>query len=256
MKIEDHVSEIRSRGYSLLRGIISKELVGDYRTRLQVLVERQSLPDGSLGDADHNMVHNPMFLDAAFLNILEIPTLIEVIDGVLGETAILYAFQTSSMPSDGTNYSRRIHVDSPRVIPNYITNLGFIIPLDDFTPENGATEFLPYSFERIDQPSEDEFSTNAELVVAEAGDLICSNARLWHRGGLNSTREVRHALTLNICRSFMRQRFDFPRMVPLEIIPKLTTVQKRLLGFQVRMPSSMAEYYVPEDRRLYLSNQG
>ena len=52
-----------------------------------------------------------------------------------------------------TNYSRRIHVDCPRLIPGYVTNMGATILLDDFTEDNGATWFLPGSHTRADQPS-------------------------------------------------------------------------------------------------------
>ena len=45
-----------------------------------------------------------------------------------------------------TNYSTRVHVDCPRLIPGYITNMGATILLDDFTArERRYDVFLPGS---------------------------------------------------------------------------------------------------------------
>ena len=63
-------------------------------------------------------------------------------------------------------------------------------------------------------------------------------------------------LTLNVCRSYMRQRFDYPRLVPPEAIAALGPVGRRFLGFDVRMPVSLEEYYVPPEHRLYKAGQG
>jgi ectoine hydroxylase-related dioxygenase (phytanoyl-CoA dioxygenase family) len=205
---------------------------------------------------DDFMVHNPMVSDHRFLHLLENRSIVDALDEFLGDTSILYAYTSSSMPANGTNYSRRIHVDSPRVIPGYMTNLGVIVALDDFTEDNGATYYLPGSFERTDVPTEAEFFDNAKRVFPKRGDLVVFNARTFHSGGQNTTDAARHAVTLNACRSFMRQRFDYPRLVDQTLINELTPTLRRILGFNVRVPASMEEYYLPEEQRLYKANQG
>jgi ectoine hydroxylase-related dioxygenase (phytanoyl-CoA dioxygenase family) len=204
---------------------------------------------------DNNMVHNPMLEDPIFFRMLENSAVVSSINALLGETGILYAFTTSSMPAGGTNYSHRVHVDCPRVVPGYITNIGIIAALDDFTEENGATYFLPTSFERLDQPSLEEFMKGAERVFPKAGDIVVFNARTWHLGGQNHSTEDRHALTINCCRSYMRQRFDYPYMCE-ELGIQLSPLLRRIIGYNVRVPRSLQEYYVPDHLRLYLPNQG
>ena len=54
----------------------------------------------------------------------------------------------------------------------------------------------------------------------------------------------------------MRQRFDYPRMMTPEALAELGDVGRRFLGYNVRMPTSFDEFYLPEDQRLYRSNQG
>lgn len=202
------------------------------------------------------MVHNLMVRGAPFARLLENPKLQEYFSSLLGDTCILYAYTSSSMPAGGSNYSHRIHVDSPRFIPGYWTNAGMMLALDDYTEENGATYFLPGSHKSPDVPSQEHFFQQAQRAFPRAGDAVVFSARTWHMGGQNRTETPRHAVTMNICRSFMRQRFDYPRLVPEEIVNQLGSVGKRFLGFHVRVPVSLEEYYCPPGQRHYLANQG
>jgi ectoine hydroxylase-related dioxygenase (phytanoyl-CoA dioxygenase family) len=131
-----------------------------------------------------------------------------------------------------------------------------MVALDDYTPENGATRYLPGSFESEDAPSLDQFLAQSEEVFPRAGDAVLFNARTWHMGGMNRTSQPRHAITLNVCRSYMRQRFDYPRLVGEETLGHIGDVGRRFLGFNVRMPSTLDEYYLPEEQRLYKAGQG
>lgn len=253
---ETAIAEVRGIGFTVVRGALDQALVEDLRARLARLVAEQRASATDVTRVDDYMVHNPMVLDSAFLHLLEHPAIVEVLDEFLGDTSILYACTTSSMPAGGSNYSNRIHVDSPRVIPGYTSQMGVIIALDDFTEDNGATYLLPESFERTSPPTEDEFFANALRVFPKRGDLVVLNPRTWHLGGQNHTSRDRHAVTLSACRSFMRQRFDYPRLIDGAVAETLSPTLRRLLGFNVRIPASLDEYYVPEERRLYKANQG
>ncbi len=248
-------SEVLTRGFSVVSDAIDPAVALDWRDRLveQVAAARTAMNERTA--IDDYMVHNPMLADATFYEVLENPAVVACLDEFLGDTSIVYAFTTSSMPAKGTNYSARVHVDCPRVIPGYMTNLGVIIALDDFTDENGATYFLPGSFERLEAPTESEFFASAERVHPRRGDLVVFNARTFHYGGLNNTEIDRHALTINACRSYMRQRFDYPRMIG-DAAETFSPTLRRVLGYDVRVPASMDEYYLPEAQRLYKANRG
>ncbi|MCI0562573.1 MAG: phytanoyl-CoA dioxygenase family protein, partial [Nitrososphaera sp.] len=92
-------------------------------------------------------------------------------------------------------------------------------------------------------------------AICSSGDMILFNARLVHAAGVNKTSRTRHSLTLNFCRSYMRQRFDFPRLVPPSIVDNLGLDGRRLIGMNVRVPTSLEEFYLPEEQRLYKPNQ-
>ena len=155
------------------------------------------------------------------------------------------------MPPNGSNYSSRIHVDCPRIIPGYPTNIGATILLDHFNEDNGATWFLPGSHRLTATPSEDEFYANAKRVIASAGTVFYFNARLWHAGGRNQTDRWRHALTINMCRPFMKQRIDIPRaMAHMNHLSYSRRVRQKL-GFLSQPPASYEEYYAPPQERTF-----
>ncbi|MBT7690427.1 MAG: phytanoyl-CoA dioxygenase [Gemmatimonadales bacterium] len=175
---------------------------------------------------------------------------------ILGETCVLYAYTSSSMPPQSTNYSRRIHVDCPRFIPGYVTNVGLTLMLDTFSSQSGATRILPRSHLKPDEPTEEQFSADAVEILGEPGGALFFSGRTWQRGGLNQTDDWRHAVTLNACRSYMKQRFDWPRLVPREILDRNSAAFRQFIGYDVRVPSTLEEYHVPEEQRLYKPNQG
>ena len=249
-------NEVVKNGYAIVPNAIDRDLALNLRSRLAVLVQAQRKTQTEQTASDDYMVHNPMFLDSEFMDLLEHPSLVEAFDTFLSNTSIIYACTTSSMPAGSSNYSNRVHVDSPRIIPGYISKIGIILALDDFTHDNGATFILPGSQQMELSPSSEYFFENAERLIINAGDFAVLDPRVWHCGGNNSSAEDRHAFTISGCRSFMRQRFDYPRMINTELAKTISPTLRRLLGFNVRVPSSLEEYYLTGDDRLYKPNQG
>ena len=251
------LATLKSAGVALIPDVLPRDEALALRPLLQRAIDEDMARwQGKPGYVDQWMVHNLMVRGLPFLQLLENRVLHAYLDEMLGDTCIVYAYTSSSMPPGGSNYSRRLHVDCPRIIPGYVTNVGITLALDDFTEENGATELLPHSQWRTDAPTDDEFDRSAIRFAPRAGQAIVFNARTWHRGGVNRTDRPRHAVTINACRSFMRQRFDYPRLVGSGLVDKMGPLGRRFLGFNVRIPTSLEEYYVPEEQRLYKGGQG
>jgi ectoine hydroxylase-related dioxygenase (phytanoyl-CoA dioxygenase family) len=129
--------------------------------------------------------------------------------------------------------------------------MGATILLDDFTEENGATSFLPGSHERAEAPSEEEWERDSRQVLAPAGSVFFFNARLWHRGGSNLSQDWRHALTVNMCRPFMKQRLDIPRALEGVGIEPASQRVRQKLGYDAQVPISYEEYYQPPELRKF-----
>ncbi|KTD82748.1 phytanoyl-CoA dioxygenase family protein [Legionella waltersii] len=252
--VRDLKADFNDDGLLVIKNVLDRNDILVLLEELEAAIEEDKVNYPNV--FDKGMVHNCMARGVHMAKLLDNPTLNKYVKKLLAPTCIVYAYQSSSLFPGNGNYGSRIHVDSPRFIPNYITNLGVIFPLNDFTLENGATYFLPGSHKYEQLPSEEFFYKNAKRALCQAGDMIVFHGRLVHAAGHNNSLETRHSLTINLCRSYMRQRFDFPRLVSQYTIDQLGDDGKRLIGMNVRMPTSLDEFYLPEEHRLYKSNQG
>ena len=245
--------EFEQTGVVVIPQVLDKRWLDRLTTELEIAIaeDKQTRPDVF----DRGMVHNCMVRGEFMLKLLDHPVINHYINTIFVPHSIIYAYQSSSlMPGQG-NYGSRVHVDCPRWIENYPTNVGVIFPLNDFTLKNGATYYLPGSHNLSELPQEQEFYQSAKRLVCQAGDMVIFHARLVHAAGVNQDTHTRHALTINLCRPYMRQRFDFPRLVPQQLIDKLGEDGKRLIGMNVRMPTSLDEFYLPAEQRLYKPGQ-
>ena len=248
----DTEAQIHRDGFANVGPVIGAETVASMRVELQRAI------DDDIGRWSSNpwyrdqwMVHNLMLRHPVFMEFLENTVMHEYLSRLLAPTCTLYAYTSSSLPANGSNYSRRIHVDAQAQCTDYITNVGVLVALDDFSTENGATYFLPGSHRSLKVPDEAHFFANAVRALPRAGEAMIFNARTFHYGGVNTTGRARHAITLNVCRNWMKQRFDYPRMLSPEHLASLGPVGRRFVGMDSRIPASLDEYYVPPEQRLF-----
>ena len=254
--IDNHVFNMTTLGFHVILDFFDSEQCGFLRNRLENAIdEYKPIDESERSFLDRYHMHDLLCKDIAFGKTLEDPRLHQLAAPILGEYWIMYAYTSSSLPPNGTNYGSRIHVDSPRFISNYATNLGLIWALDDFTLENGATYVLPGSHNTDLVPSVEIFKKQCIRLTCKKGSIIVFNARMWHAAGANTTKEFRHALTINICRPFMKQRMDWVRFIPEEISNQLNSQARRIIGFDTRLPSTLEEFFRPEEKRLYKANQ-
>lgn len=248
--------EIRKNGFAVVGPVIDSQTVADMRSALEREVEEDIARwSGNPWYKDHWMVHNLLVRDRLFLDFLENEVMHAYLSRLLSPACTLYAYTSSSLPPNGSNFSRRIHVDSQAETLDYITNVGVLVALDDFADENGATYYLPGSHLSLEVPGHDHFFEHAQRVYPKAGEAVIFNARTFHYGGTNTTDRARHAITLNVCRHWMKQRFDYPRMLSAEQIGQLGPVGRRFIGMDSRVPVNLEEYYVRPEDRLFKSGQ-
>lgn len=245
---------IERKGAIVLRGLIDPDSVAALKNALIRALELDAAAYGP----DYlffGMVHALMARGQEFLDLLANPALLRTCRAVLGHGCIIHAYNSSSMPPSASNYSRSVHVDSPRLVTNYITNMGVTLALDPFTDRSGGMEIVPDSFQVREPLSEERFAAAAIQPELGIGDAIVFNARCWHRGGINRTDRWRHAVTLNLCRAYMRQQFDYPRMLKSEVAGRLSEEVRQFLGYHVRPPVSLQEFLLPPEQRPYRPGQ-
>jgi ectoine hydroxylase-related dioxygenase (phytanoyl-CoA dioxygenase family) len=256
--IADHTYLVRTRGYTLVPDVLDAKDIALLKNGMSRAIDAyQPVAGVQRSVLDRYQIHDLMNQDINFARLLEDPRLQQLCAPHLGEHWIMYAATSSSIPPGGSNYASRLHVDSPRFQPGYAFNMGVIWALDDYTLENGgALKVLPGSHHVETAPDEAFFEQHCEQVQCKAGALLLFSARLFHRTSANQTARWNHSMTLNACRSFMKQRMDWVRFLRHDITDQLSPQARRIIGFDTRLPSSLEEFFLPDDQRLYKPNQG
>jgi ectoine hydroxylase-related dioxygenase (phytanoyl-CoA dioxygenase family) len=246
---------IDEHGCFVCTDVLDADYIARARPALERAIEREvAYHNGDKQFVDYGMVLVCALYGSEFWEPFENPRLMAPFEAVLGEGCIVYAYTSSSMPPNHTNYSRRVHRDVPTTrMSSMVTNMGATICLDDFTLENGATYFLENSHRRVEAPSAEELERDAYRFVVPAGSVFFFDALTWHAGGQNTTDRWRHALTINMCRSWMKQRIDLPRVLEGsdQDLSKMSARARQKLGWLSQVPASYDEYYAPPEKRKF-----
>jgi ectoine hydroxylase-related dioxygenase (phytanoyl-CoA dioxygenase family) len=252
----NHFDALEQQGFIIVPDIVGSAELAELRSQIDAAIAADWEEYKDLPGKHRFIALDLVNRGSAFVRLLENETMHEVFSRFLGDTCILYSFTSTVVYPNEKQYTCEIHTDTPRLLPNYHLGLLMTLALDDFTEQNGATFYLPGSHRTIEKPSEEEFYAKAVRVSRKAGDAAFFHPRVWHAGGPNLTGAPRRGCTIYACRSWMRQRFDYPRMVNGNVLTLLGERGRTFLGFNVRVPANMREFYVPPEQRLYKAGQG
>jgi ectoine hydroxylase-related dioxygenase (phytanoyl-CoA dioxygenase family) len=107
--------------------------------------------------------------------------------------------------------------------------------LDDFTPENGATRFVPGSHrDATGGPTDQARAADAVPVTGRAGSVLCFDGRVLHQTGANTTADVlRHGVLTYCCQPWIRQQENSSLSIPPELWPQLSDRVRQLSGLKM-----------------------
>jgi ectoine hydroxylase-related dioxygenase (phytanoyl-CoA dioxygenase family) len=116
---------------------------------------------------------------------------------------------------------QKLHQDSPRDHTGW-TMVGFILMIDDFRYENGATCFIPGS----------HLSAGVGRIApacGPAGSMIIYNGAVWHGHGANQTSSPRRSIQGAFIRSDLKSACEWPRRMRPETLARIGTLAKSLI---------------------------
>lgn len=254
------LEDLATNGFSVVPGFVPQPLTSALRAALDRAWEAfDATVPAARRAGERGVVRLPMLFEPAFLDLLALPRLLEIVDGALSPTAILHlqnGIRLEPSTSAEAVFQERFHRDFPRWIGGERLSVNVLVALDDFTADNGATQVVPRSHQRPDDTLDPRTAATAIPILGPAGTALVFDSTLWHRGGENRSRSVRRALNHQFTRSYLRQQIDYPRALPRAATDGLPERTRQLLGFHVRVPTSLEEYYRAPDERLYRAGQG
>lgn len=218
-EIEVYLEELRREGYVVLSDVFSPDVMKEASELIDATYALQVQETGEdvLEKAnDTDIVRCPLAYDRRFLDLSINETIQSIIKGVLGENYVLLQQNGIINRSKKTNFQTKWHRDLSyqHWICSQPLLLNFLICIDKFFVEGGATWILPGSHLHEEFPSDSYLARHAKPLEASAGSVIVLDGMTYHRGGVNtSPGYIRRALNNVVALPFMGQQIDMPRLL-------------------------------------------
>ncbi|MBA3845622.1 MAG: phytanoyl-CoA dioxygenase family protein [Planctomycetes bacterium] len=238
--LDRHADEIRTRGYTVVPGVLDAAAIAASRAALDEVFAREAAiaDDRRWKTAMYRVAYMLPQKHALFRDAPLNPRVLPLMRRVLGNDCVINSLNGLTMVPGGE--VQRLHKDALS-IPGHVLYINALHTLDDFTIANGCTRLIPCSQDRPLRPEKpgmmntdeawiDQYESEAIPVEAPAGSLIAYNGGVWHAGSRNTTNQQRRALHLFYSRPWVRPQWDFHRSLSPEVVAAMTPEQRAIFG--------------------------
>lgn len=253
-EVERTCESIRQLGYGVIDGGYSCEQLAALADAFDRTQEHYTVRHGGadvLRSIDeHNTIRLPLAQDPVFLELATNSRVLEICSRLISGYALLNQQNGIINPPNGKPYNQGAwHRDLPyqHFVASRPLAINALFCLDAFTPANGATMVLPASHRQEAFPSDHFVSTQALPVAAPAGSFIVLDCMVFHSGGVNTTSRPRRAVNHVYTIPLIRQQIDLPRALGDDFTSD--SKLRRLLGYDVRQPESVAQYLAARPKK-------
>lgn len=247
--LDGQVAAIHNDGYAYFPQALSPDKVAQLRRAMDRLEADPEQFDRHTKPPDHDFlnksINNVFNRDPLFLEILDHPTVIDLVEALHGDDC--HCIGMTAWVTGPGRPDQTLHADwqpltlppevmeDPRVqIPVYITTAHYY--LDDIDPAIGPTHFVPGSHRAGRRPTAGETSFKGvedQSILCRAGDCVLFRCEVWHRGTANRSDRVRYLLQVHYAQRMITQkyppylnRFQFDPAILQQANPR----QRRLMG--------------------------
>ncbi len=235
-EVDAHLADIRDRGYTVVRGVLSPEEADAYASDLaRIEVGEDIEPASNEFEGTRTLrVYNLLRHGEMWQRIPVADRVLPIVDAVLGPGCLISSLSSIRIQPGET--AQPIHSDDqvlPVALPEPPVVCNTMWALTDFTEANGATRLVPGSHAG-DKP---EFGHSYDTVPAEMdkGDVLVWHGRLWHGGGANTTEADRIGIAMNYCAGWIRQQENQQLGLPVELVRTFEPRLRELVGYGTYM---------------------
>lgn len=195
-------------------------------------------------------VWNLLAKGEVFAQMAEQVALVAAMQRFLGEDFIMGSIAANRILPDGPG--QEPHIDypywdfhAPGTFPlginsSFALNAQVTIPLDPFTPETGATAFVPHTQHELRYPTEnDRFYERCERMEADPGDAIVFFGATWHCAMPNRSAQDRSAVLIQYLPKFVKPMEDLHAMVGEAFVRDASPTMRQLLGLNFPYPQNL-----------------
>lgn len=191
------MQSLHEHGFVVLSEVFSPEKCDALATAYDSAIDRGSEPDLRVfRDCSSVRLANLVRYDSAFEELLALGPVLAACEGVIGEKFKPSGLRARTVIPGGAMQS--LHVDVA-VDSSDWPLVGFIIMVDEFRTDNGATRFVPGSHKWAQEwkhaSTNDRPGHRREVAACGTkGSVIVFNGSTWHGHGANITQSARRSM--------------------------------------------------------------
>jgi hypothetical protein len=169
---------------------------------------------------------------AVFDEVYVFPPLLEACSRVMERLGKLSSFHARTVRPQSP--AQELHVDVQRESSDWPL-LGFILMIDEFRSDNGATRFVPGSHRWLRTPAESMADTRSAhddevLACGPAGSLLIFHGSTWHGHAANSSSGPRRSLQGAFIPRDGKAAIDWSARILPETRARLSSLTRHLLA--------------------------
>jgi ectoine hydroxylase-related dioxygenase (phytanoyl-CoA dioxygenase family) len=227
----DAASELQERGFVVLPGAVPPDRIERLANAYTAAVESATGDDIRIGSAS-TRVTDFVNRGAEFDDLYVFPPLLDAARRVIGRPFKLSSLQARTLRPHTS--AEDLHVDVPRDSADWPL-LSFILMVDPFRFDNGATRFVPgshlWSSSPTDTISDPRASPDAQVsACGDAGSLLVFNGSVWHGHGANTSSGPRRSIQGAFIPRDGRAATDFAARMQPETRARLRPLAQHVLA--------------------------
>ena len=248
--VNEVILQLETKGYAVIKGCIDqnilKELLEGVKSGSVSIGEGNEIPRLNKGS---DFLYIPFLRDQRFLKLFREEPIDIILRHFLNDPYYkgLEGKPNYILRSMICRSSKEVlpwHIDS--FIPyqgDHVTTMQVVIPLESFTHDNGPTLLMPGSHLSGEfAPQGIENRSEVTKVIADPGDLVLWDSRIWHSATKNNTSNSRWAIVSTFTRWWIKQNYRFDEMIfNYKLIKYFTDEDLIVLGIASVTPSSHVE---------------
>ena len=226
----DAASELRERGFVVLRDAVASDRMERLANAYTDAVASATGDDVRIGSAS-TRVNDFVNRGSAFDDLYIFPPLLEACCRVIGRPFKLSSFHARTLRPHTP--AEELHVDVRWDSADWPL-LSFILMIDEFRPDNGATRFVPGSHRWPRTPADSmadlrAYHAGQVLACGAAGSLLVFNGSAWHSHTANVSSGPRRSLQGAFIPRNGRAGTDFAARMQPETRARLGPLAKTVL---------------------------
>ena len=229
---DEVAQQLRDVGYVVIKELVAEDRCADLAASYDTAVRNADPDDVSIKSSTR--VSDFVNRGPAFDDLYLYGPLLAACCEVIGEPFKLSTMRARTL-NPGTS-TEVLHVDFPRDSERW-PMVGFIIMIDEFNRNNGATRFVPGSHLAANVPAEVMNDTTSvyqgeELACGPAGSVIIYNGSIWHGWTANRSDKPRRSIQGAFIRRTAESGANLPARMRPETLGRISDLAKYLLALE------------------------